>query len=246
MAVINSVYEKHSSLIFSLTRSFLQHGFVKASKLSLRDECIPWIKTRPQGLDTHYQGVTTVDYVGSKAYTSTHSIFNNGVHLFDQTTLVIAIDHVTGHTRPLTPDWKKKFLDNLENRGVPNKPMELPEFNGNSKELFSFDITVKTEHVDWNNHSNYKMYLFGAIVCIREAITEGKISQYVGIPHDDVIPREIVYIFEKESIAGDRLCFKLFNSISCNKYIVGCFKGHVRLGHGLLDLVYIGKHSANL
>ena len=81
-------------------------------------------------------------------------------------------------------------------------------------------------------HDLHKVYIFGSIVCIRQAIVLGKLSNYADLVPDDVIIREICMIFENESLKGDDICFNLFDANPDDTHRVACFNGDTRLCHG--------------
>ena len=193
-----------SGLLFSMTRDVIQPGFLKVIRILLDDHYIDMFKDNPRAPalpDMKFRSETSVPYVGTKSYGSQTCMFTDGKHLFTKDCIAVAINMKTRKTANLNKEWKQKTLKHIEENGWTNNlPIEVKPLERHGNIMFSFVLTIHHGHLDSNQHTNYKVYIFGTIVCIRQAILLGKLSNYADLVPDDVIIREICMIFENESL----------------------------------------------
>ena len=107
--------------------------------------------------------------------------------------------------------------------------------------IHSYQLMITPKHVDGNDHVNYKVYVFGGFVCIREAILLRSISKFIGHSPDDVITNESRLVFLKECTNGDDICFKLYEAIDDDDYYVACYKDDILLAYGKYSLMTIAN-----
>ena len=227
--------------VFSLSKGFIQQAFLKAFQLCLHDE---YVHCDTSLLSSSMDVVCQVSkpYVGDKAYIWGSTVYADGVPMCTHRNLYVAVDMETRKPKSLNPDWRDKTLRHIQANGWSNEPMQLPKFEIKSEMIYAFTMTVQSRHVDYNGHANYKIYAFGGIVCIREAIASGKLSRFNTHAPADVIPRDLCVVFVKECSIDADICFKLFDSAD-DTYMVGCFDGDALLAFGEYRLVTVKKES---
>jgi hypothetical protein len=151
----------------------------------------------------------------------------------------VAVDFATRKSTALSADWRQRILGHIQSNGWTNQPIQLPSFEVKTEVLYLFTMKVNEYHVDINDHANFKFFVFGGIVCIKEAIAARMVPRFNSYASDDIIPRDLCVVFVKECVKGDDVCFKLFNSKD-DTYLVGCFNDEVLLAFGEYHLVIKG------